>query len=122
MKIIHPLMADSFPSVRVEQVEDDVLSETFSLTVDGDQIATLTALDPDDQVELEPDTHTNTRISGEGCWRLDIVDPIGHPVSTQILFLPDQLRPDGMLTGELAAWATLASIWSCRLGPGPGCG
>ena len=122
MRIIHPLLGSAFPAVRVERIDDDRPSDVFSLSVDGDRIATLTAFDPSDEVELQPDTHTGARLGADGCWRLDVLDPVGEAFDTQILFLPPECRQDGTWSGEFASWATLAMMWSCRLGPGPGRG
>jgi hypothetical protein len=120
MKVIHPSLANSLPAVRVERIEDEALGEAFSLTTDGDEVGRLTALDPADEVELQPNTEAGATVTAEGCWRLDAVDSSGDPMNTQILFLPSQRRHGGTLSGELAAWATLALVWSSGIGPGRG--
>jgi hypothetical protein len=122
MRIFHPLLTDALPAARVERIGGETPAEVFSLSVDGHQIATLTAFNPADEAELVLDPRSDTTIAAAGCWQLDAVDPNKDPFDTQIMFLSSQCRNGGSVSGELAAWATLTLLWSCRTNASPGCG
>jgi hypothetical protein len=113
MKIIDPSQCPrEVCRLEIRPVEDDPqFADTFELTIAGEVVAELAALDPDGQIVLDPSQ--GCAVPRRGSWSLSLVYGDGELTDTHILCRPSNSeRSREALTGELQVWATLTVTWA----------